>query len=281
MNKSKNKPKRSNAGIAATAILTAVFSFNVIIASCAVKSDNYLIELGEKFLKDCRLDEAEIEFTKALLTNPENPEAKYYLDEIYKERLRRINNDIAQIDVCPGQTVNFLFRRNDGKSIDCSSCLYTWNFGDGSPQITDTSQPYRGIPQASHFYTKGGKYLVTATADRGSGAYTTGVSDGIYVNVGKPPVADAGPDIKGCSGQKLVFNASHTRNYGPRPLTYIWDFGDGNYDQGRALTHIYQNGGTYNVTLTVRDDTLNSCNTSTDTLKATICQKPEAIIEIK
>ncbi len=51
------------------------------------------------------------------------------------------------------------------------------------------------------------------------------------------------------------------------PLTYEWDFGDGNRDFGPSPSHTYADDGSYTVTLTVTDD---ERGTGTDTSAVTV-----------
>ena len=68
----------------------SLFCVNVFERLSFAMSDDYLIELGEEFLNQCRLDEAEVEFRKALIVNPDNEAAQYYLVQIEEERARKI-----------------------------------------------------------------------------------------------------------------------------------------------------------------------------------------------
>ena len=47
-----------------------------------------------------------------------------------------------------------------------------------------------------------------------------------------------------------------------RGLTYSWDFGDNSYGDGVSITHSYQSGGTYTVSVTVTDALNQSSTTS-------------------
>ncbi len=61
------------------------------LASFSYPMDDYLVELGEHFLKQDRLDEAEIEFKKALIVNSLNEKAKKYLEDIRQKRTKDIS----------------------------------------------------------------------------------------------------------------------------------------------------------------------------------------------
>jgi len=83
-----------------------------------------------------------------------------------------------------------------------------------------------------------------------------------------PPTANANADVT--SGYiPLTVNFSSTGTYDPDadPLTYEWDFGDGNTASGENVLHTYTTNDTYIATLTVTDS---SNVTSTDTVTITI-----------
>ena len=57
-------------------------------------------------------------------------------------------------------------------------------------------------------------------------------------------------------------NASASQN----ATTYRWNFGDGNTSLGQSVTHVYQNNGTYTITLIVEG----GCRPDTITQQVTI-----------
>lgn len=94
----------------------------------------------------------------------------------------------------------------------------------------------------------------------------SGDSDWVYVddvvitacsNIGgqnQVPIAQfqATPLI-GAAPLNVSFNASQSSDPDGDPLTYTWDFGDGNVGSGVAPNHTYQSTGTFTVKLTVSD----------------------------
>jgi N-acetylneuraminic acid mutarotase len=57
-------------------------------------------------------------------------------------------------------------------------------------------------------------------------------------------------------GTGFIFDASASTDPDGDPLTYQWDFGDGNTSTVAAPNHAYENDGTYSVSLTISDGTL-------------------------
>lgn len=54
-----------------------------------------------------------------------------------------------------------------------------------------------------------------------------------------------------------------------RELTYTWDFGDNTFGSGTAVSHSYQSGGSYTVTVTVTD-ALNQSSTTKQNVTVTV-----------
>ena len=77
----------------------------------------------------------------------------------------------------------------------------------------------------------------------------------------EPPVPNRGPAAKiaafalGREGSPFPFDASASSDPDDDPLTYAWDFGDGNTEvvTSPVVEHVYRNNGTFLATLVVSD----------------------------
>ncbi|MFC3022263.1 PKD domain-containing protein [Vibrio zhugei] len=67
-------------------------------------------------------------------------------------------------------------------------------------------------------------------------------------------VADATP-VSGIAPLEVSFSAGRSSDADGDPLTYIWDFGDGETAAGKDVTHTYTEPGEYTAKLTVDDGT--------------------------
>lgn len=117
----------------------------------------------------------------------------------------------------------------------------TWDFGDGA---TGSGM------QTSHTYSQAGTYTVTATADNGrvapsvSSCSVTVVPACTAAEIVSMTASTSNPDTR----TAVSFNANVT---GTAPVTYRWDFGDGNTSTAANPTHTFAQPGTYTVTLEV------------------------------
>ena len=137
-------------------------------------------------------------------------------------------------------TVTFTGSANGGSA----PYTYSWVFGDGG---TSASQ------NPSHTYASAGTYSVRLTVtDRTA---TTANYDLVVNATAQAPTAlnanyVASPPV----GQApLPVKFAATANGGSGPYSYRWTFGDGTTSTSQNPEHTFQTGGTYAVTLTVRD----------------------------
>ncbi|MBQ4819026.1 cellulase family glycosylhydrolase [Aquimarina sp. MMG016] len=82
--------------------------------------------------------------------------------------------------------------------------------------------------------------------------------------VNRPPVARFSNDIaSGDAPLTVQFDASTSSDPDNDTLSYSWNFGDGTTATGVGISHIFTQPGSYTITLTVSDGSLNDTETTT------------------
>jgi len=115
---------------------------------------------------------------------------------------------------------------------------WLWDFGDGS---TSTLQ------NPTHTYTTVGIYSVSLTATNANGSDTETKENYIMVSDPPAPIAEFGSSNTTISiGGNIDFTDLSTNN----PLSWLWDFGDGNTSILQNPSHTYSTLGNYTVALT-------------------------------
>ena len=149
-----------------------------------------------------------------------------------------------------GLTATFIDQSTDS---DGTIVSYDWDFGDGS-----SSSEQNPV----HTYSGTGYYtaVLTVTDDDGDSSEK---SKSVYVNessINDPPVADYSYTV---SGLMVMFHDLSTDSDG-NIIIWNWDFGDGGTSPYQNPTHTFNAGGTYTVTLTVKDNGLATNSMSQD-----------------
>lgn len=142
-----------------------------------------------------------------------------------------------------GSVVSF-----DGSSSndpDGTLVAFEWDFGDGT---TGSGQ------MPTHSYDLDGIYNVTLTVTDDNGAQDSATTSATVGVGNQAPIADVNGPYSGTVGLTVEFDGEGSTDDGTI-VAYDWDFGDGTTGSGPAPTHAYNVEGTYNVTLTVTDDT--------------------------
>ena len=135
---------------------------------------------------------------------------------------------------CAGDSV--FFRNTSGRVTDL-----VWTFGDGTT-IRDAQTP-------GHVFPGPGEYTVTLSA-KVEGADCPGVFNRTITIREAPQVDLTADNVVGCPPLQVdLQNLTEAGSY------FSWNFGDGNTAVGAAPgTHTYTTPGTYEITLTVRDE---------------------------
>lgn len=119
---------------------------------------------------------------------------------------------------------------------------WSWSFPGGTP-----SSSIQQFPTVN--YSMPGTYSVTLQVSNPAGTDVEVKTN--YITVGAAPTANYTFVVNGAT---VAFTSTSTNPAGSGPLTYNWDFGDGNSSTQANPTHTYTAGGTFGVTLTVTNN---------------------------
>lgn len=144
--------------------------------------------------------------------------------------------------VAAGETVRF--DASQSSDSDGTLAAFRWDLGDGTVKTGRVVE---------HAHTAPGAYTVTLRATDGSDAANAVGLDTARVTVNARPMARLGEDIAAERGETIAFDASASTDVDGDPLTYRWDFGNGETGAGATPSYAYQDVGTYRVTVTVDD----------------------------
>jgi PKD repeat protein len=135
---------------------------------------------------------------------------------------------------CPPLAVHFTNSSVGGTN-------YLWNFGDGS---TSTQA------NPTHVYQNLGQYDVTLITSNNNGCRDTLVLSNFVDVMYQQATYTAPPAISGCAPFETSFSLNAQTG-----MNYEWNFGDGTTSTLSNPTHIFNEPGTYTVSLTVGDGT--------------------------
>jgi len=119
-----------------------------------------------------------------------------------------------------------------------------WSFGDG--HTSNKKNP-------NHVYGSEGAYKVTLTVQDNQG-YLSTTSETIEVKKYWNPIAKITPSSYNGVNFKIEFSAAESWDPDGSIDNYYWDFDDGTTSNLIEPTHIYEEEGTYHVSLLVEDD---------------------------
>jgi PKD repeat protein len=133
------------------------------------------------------------------------------------------------------------FNALGSSDADGTITSYAWTFGDGASASGAS---------VSHTYATAGTYTATLTVTDNAGLRA---SDTATISVAnRAPIADAGA----APAPALTVSLSGVGSRDPDGTitSWQWAFGDGATGSGSTVSHTYAAHGTYDATLTVRDD---------------------------
>jgi PKD repeat protein len=182
------------------------------------------------------------------------------------------NDGITMCVDDPEQPLQATFSAAGSNDPDYDALSYRWDFGDGT--MAEGSR-------VSHIYQRTGRYTAILAVDDGSGTTCSIATASVPVHLNRAPIAVAGPDIAGCPGEAMMFNAIGSSDPDGDLLTYQWDFGDDQIGKGSMVDHRYATSGNYQVTVTVDDGSGLTCGTSVAEFIADINTPPAAKMAIQ
>lgn len=128
------------------------------------------------------------------------------------------------------------------------SLSYSWSFenGDAATGITTTYE-----------FTEFGDQTVTLTVNDGNGNSDSETISIEVINPNIAPIAAFTTDVEnGIAPVSITFDASTSTDANNDPLTYSWDFGNGDVATGIMTTYEFTAVGAFDVKLTVSDGEL-------------------------
>lgn len=145
-----------------------------------------------------------------------------------------------------------------GTATSPTPVTYSWDFGNSD---TGTGNPF------AYTYATPGEYTVTLTANNGCTAgtatHTVTVADVCDPITG---VDFTWLPVSPVEGEDVSFTSSIETGDGT--ITYAWDFDDGGTSSDPHPTHVFADGGVFNISLTVSNYCSNSNRTTPVTIRS-------------
>lgn len=137
------------------------------------------------------------------------------------------------------------FDASNSSDKDGEIVNYEWDFGDGSRSTR---------AKAEHEFNKPGSYDVSLKVTDNAAVSNSSAIAKLKIIVNAPPIANAGKDAYLAISQTDLFDAFQSSDPDGTIISYQWDFGDGATTSGIKNEHSYAKPGTYEVKLTVTDN---------------------------
>jgi len=134
----------------------------------------------------------------------------------------------------------------DGSESGGDVSSYTWEFED------QYSEEYGET--VTHSFDSGGTYSVTLTVEDTDGNTDSATRDVRVVNYAPEPDFTVSPSVP-APDEDVTFDAGSSDDSDGRITSYTWEFEDQYSEEyGETVTHSFDSGGKYDVTLTVTDN---------------------------
>jgi PKD repeat protein len=129
-------------------------------------------------------------------------------------------------------------------------------------------------------------YIVTKETQRYANAGVKMTDDKgnavpIYFRKGPAPISERPAPVPVVKKSELrcnqyTFDATASYDMDKQALTYLWNFGDGQTSTEPVVTHVFEKGGEYNVTLSVKDNSGLPCDSASTSQKVYVNTAPIA-----
>lgn len=154
---------------------------------------------------------------------------------------------------------------NTSVATDAPIVSYTWDFADGRVS---------SLPTPTHTYLGEGGFGVTLIVTDANGCKSSKKIDSLVVATDRP-VSDFVVDRR--SACTIPFTANFKDSSNTRyPVTYSWDFGNGQTSVLKDPTNVYNGAGNFNVKLTIT----NKFGCSDDTTKTQVIKVENVVAKI-
>jgi len=167
-------------------------------------------------------------------------------------------------------TIEFDASSSTAEGYNDTITSYTWNFGDGTPETTETT------PTITHKYLNAGQYIITLNVTDNEGLWSTTTKPIEILPEFSPKANFTWTPQTPIINETITFDASNSTEGWSKTLgdfspiiNYTWNFGDGTGNvtvTTPQINHNFTQPGNYTVKLTITD-TVNRQNTISTTVE--------------